>query len=126
LVEILVLEILILTVFFQIKDLRHIHHLPPMHWSAQHPGLRFTLPDILPWLPLSSVSSNVAAGYQTILQTISKLREGTPSIYMDGIYKDDEKLPNYEIRYAHILDITCKISVDLMSYSSQDNFMCEV
>jgi hypothetical protein len=74
-----------------------------MHWSAQHPGLGFTQPDLLPWLLSSSAWSNVAAGHQTIIQTISKLRADAPSIYMDGIYKDKEKLPNYEIRYAHIL-----------------------
>ncbi|XP_021923290.1 neutral and basic amino acid transport protein rBAT-like isoform X2 [Zootermopsis nevadensis] len=82
----------------EMNDLKHIHHLSPLQWPAQHPELRFTLPHILPWLPLSSVSSNVAAGHETIVQTISKLREDTPSIYMDGVYKDNEKLPNYEIR----------------------------
>jgi len=93
-------------VTFQRKDISHIHHLPPMHWSAQHPGLGFTQPDLLPWLPSSSAWSNVAVGHQTIIQSISKLREGAPSIYMDGIYKNNEKLPNYEIRYAHLLHNT--------------------
>jgi hypothetical protein len=48
----------------------------------------------------------VAVGHQTIIQSISKLREEAPSIYMDGIYKENEKLPNYEIRYAHLLHNT--------------------
>lgn len=108
------------------NDLKHIHHLSPLQWPAQHPELRFTLPHILPWLPLSSVSSNVAAGHETIVQTISKLREDTPSIYMDGVYKDNEKLPNYEIRYAHIIHITFQISVHLMTYTSQDNFIYDI
>lgn len=77
-----------------------------MNW---YPGLGFTLPHILPWLPSSSASSNVPAWQQSVVQTISKLREDTPSIYMDGIYKDDEKFPNYEIRYAHILTLLVKL-----------------
>lgn len=87
-------------VTFQRKDISHIHHLPPMHWSAQYPGLGFTQSDLLPWLPSSSAWSNVAVGHQTIIQSISKLREEAPSIYMDGIYKENKKLSNYEIRYA--------------------------
>jgi len=77
--------------------------LPPIHWSAQYPGLGFTQPNSLPWLPSSSAWSNVAVGHQSIIQSISKLREEAPSIYMDGIYKENEKLPNYEIRYAQHL-----------------------
>lgn len=90
-------------VTFQRKDISHIHHLPPMHWSAQYAGHGFTQPHVLPWLPASSAWSNMAVGHQTIIQSISKLREEAPSIYMDGIYKENEKLPNYEIRYAHLL-----------------------
>jgi len=93
-------------VTFQRKDISHIHHLPPMHWSAQYPGRGFTQPDLLPWLLFSSAWSDVAIGRQTIIQAISKLREEAPSIYMDGIYKDNEKLPNYEIRYAYLLHNT--------------------
>jgi hypothetical protein len=108
-VEFLMLRILILMFpLFQRKDISHIHHLPPMHWSAQYQGLGFTLPEFWSWLPSSNAWSNVAAGHQKIVQTISKLRQDAPSIYMDGIYKDNEKLPNYEIRYAHIPHTTCK------------------
>jgi hypothetical protein len=88
-----------------------------MHWSAQYPGYGFTQPGILSWLPFSSAWSNVAAGRLTMIQTISKLREDSPSIYMNGIYKDNVKLPNYEIRYAHIPHNNCKLDVYLMSYS---------
>jgi hypothetical protein len=105
-------------VTFQRKDISHIHHLPPMHWSAYNPGLGFTQPDLLPWLPSSSAWSNVAAVHQTAIQAISKLREEAPSIYMDGIYKDNEKLPNYEIRYAHILHNTHKFDTYQMLDSS--------
>ncbi|PNF16754.1 hypothetical protein B7P43_G00865 [Cryptotermes secundus] len=80
------------------EDIGHNHHLPPMHWSAQYPGFGFTQPGILSWLPFSHAWSNVAAGHLTIVQTVSKLREDSPSIYMNGIYKDNVKLPNYEIR----------------------------
>ena len=92
-----------------------------MHWSAQYPGLGFTQPDLLPWLPSSSAWSNVAAGHQTIIQAIAKLREEAPSIYMDGIYKDNEKLPNYAIRYARILQNSYKFGTQQMLDSSQDN-----
>jgi hypothetical protein len=94
-----------------------------MHWSAQYPGYGFTQPGILSWLPFSIAWSNVAAGHLTTIQTISKLREDSPSIYMNGIYKDNAKLPNYQIRYAYILHNTCTLDVYLMSYSyfSQDN-----
>jgi len=98
-------------VTFQRKDISEIHHLPPMPWSAQYPGLGFTQPELLPWLPTSSTWSNVAVGHQTIIQSISKLREEAPSIYMDGIYKENEKLPNYEIRYAHLLHNTYRSGI---------------
>jgi hypothetical protein len=74
-----------------------------MHWSAQYPDYGFTQPGILSWLPPSSAWTHVAAGHLTIIQTISKLRGDSPSIYMNGIYKDNVKLPNYELRYARTL-----------------------
>lgn len=80
------------------RDISHTHHLSPMHWTAQYPGLGFTLTDLLPWLPSSSAWSNVAAGHQKIIQLLSKLRDEAPSIYMNGVYKDHENLPNYDIK----------------------------
>jgi hypothetical protein len=110
-------------VTFQRKDLSHLHHLPPMHWSAQYAGRGFTQPHVLPWLPAASAWSNMADWHQTIIQSISKLREETPSIYMDGIYKENEKLPNYEIRYAHLLHNTYRFSTQQMLDASY-NVMC--
>lgn len=80
------------------KDISHIHHLPPMHWSTNTPSVGFTQSHILPWLPFSAARSDVETGEQKIIHTISRLREESPSIYMNGIWKDNEYIPNYEIR----------------------------
>ena len=84
--------------YFQREDISHIHHLPPMHWSTNSPSVGFTQAHILPWLPFSVARSDVETGEQKIIHIVSRLRADSPSIYMNGVWKDNENIPNYEIR----------------------------
>nr|CAD7452777.1 unnamed protein product [Timema tahoe] len=83
------------------KDISHLHQLAPMHWIRSDKAFGFTPTEFHPWLPFSDSWSYIEAGKQSALKDIARLRDVTPPVYMNGVYKDGENLPNCEIRTLH-------------------------
>uniref|UniRef100_A0A1B6CHZ3 Glycosyl hydrolase family 13 catalytic domain-containing protein n=1 Tax=Clastoptera arizonana TaxID=38151 RepID=A0A1B6CHZ3_9HEMI len=75
----------------EIKDLSHIHQLSPMKWS------KGDFSTTLPWLP--KAISRVPEGMNKLVYEMSVLRENTPSIYMNAVWKESTLILNCDIRY---------------------------
>ncbi|XP_063222869.1 probable alpha-glucosidase isoform X2 [Bacillus rossius redtenbacheri] len=80
------------------SDMGHLYHLAPMHWTQPGPDVGFTRHGILPWLPRSESWSYIGAGRQSALRDVARLRQSTPCIFMDGVWKEHRSVPNYELR----------------------------
>ncbi|XP_067010110.2 amino acid transporter heavy chain SLC3A1 [Anabrus simplex] len=79
-------------------DLHHPPQLVPMHWNSNPRGHGFTSIAVLPWIAHSSSLSFVESGKQDILRMVAKLRETSPSIYMNGVFKESMNIPNCDVR----------------------------
>ncbi|XP_014244674.1 neutral and basic amino acid transport protein rBAT-like [Cimex lectularius] len=80
----------------EISDLQHAHHLGPMHWGERR-NIGFNPNHIRPWLPYSHAKLPLASA--EIIAAMSSLRDVNPSLYMHGLWKDHQLVPNTAIRY---------------------------
>lgn len=76
-------------------DIKQWHQLSPMMWTNDN--TRFTPSSIIPWLPYGTADHEPIT---QIIRNITNLRETTPSIYMNKIWKDGEILLNCAIRFV--------------------------
>ncbi|XP_012254372.2 neutral and basic amino acid transport protein rBAT-like isoform X2 [Athalia rosae] len=81
------------------RDLEHVHNLMPMLWEgATDKGDGFSSTGAIHWL-LGSTES-IKTTLVGAIRAMSKLRSETPTIYMNGVYKDHQINGNCEIRYT--------------------------
>lgn len=75
-------------------DTKHLHHLSAMAWNTVP---QFTNRESLPWIPRGAAVSFNNINYVT---DMIALRETSPSIYQNGVRKNERKEPNTSIKYS--------------------------
>lgn len=74
-------------------DTQHLHHLTAMAWSGTQN--QFTGRGTLPWLPKSASAS---FHHLDIVLEMIALRKRSPSIYLNAVTKDEQILPNTDVK----------------------------
>ncbi|XP_065076292.1 amino acid transporter heavy chain SLC3A1-like [Ochlerotatus camptorhynchus] len=75
------------------EETQHLHNLPAMSWSGGQN--QFTGRGTLPWLPKSASAS---FHHLDIVRDLIALRKRSPSIYLNAVVKDEQILPNAEVK----------------------------
>lgn len=75
------------------EETQHLHNLPAMSWSGSQN--QFTGRGTLPWLPKSGATS---FHHLDIVIDMIGLRKRSPSIYLKAVVKEDQVLPNAEVK----------------------------
>ncbi|XP_014292515.1 alpha-glucosidase isoform X1 [Halyomorpha halys] len=81
----------------QFIDVQHLHQLAPMHWSDSPSSYGFSLRNIVPWMKVTPARLSLSAT-QFITQ-MSIIKDASPGLYMNAMWKNDRLIPNSEIRY---------------------------